>query len=158
MPQGPKEKYTLRPRRPHTGGPVCSAATVGLATGSWWFASGRHEARDATIVTPAPDAARAVRDPSNTMSIDLALTHGTAQFSGTPIDGGWDDVPAQVSAAQAELNEMARDGGTRRKHRHARAVSGAPEGLHTTLVERASAGATISASRPSPGRCLQPTL
>ena len=77
------------------------------------------------------------------MSIDLALTHGTAQFSGTPIDGGWDDVPAQVSAAQAELNEMVRDGGTRRKHRHARAVSGAPEGLHTTLVERASAGATI---------------
>lgn len=93
------------------------------------------------MVTPAHDAVRATWDLYNTMTIDLAVEHGNAEFSGAAIDDGWDDLPAQVSAAQAQLDALAHARGARNEHRHARAVKGALGELLDGLLERANAQA-----------------
>lgn len=64
------------------------------------------------MVIPVNDAVRDVWDLSNKMTIDLAVAHGNAAFSGETIDDGWDALPAQVSAAQAHLDALARAKGT----------------------------------------------
>jgi len=90
------------------------------------------------MVTPVNDAVRAVWDLYNKMTIDLAVAHGNAEFNDVAIDDGWDELPAQVSAAQAQLNDLAHAKGSRGEHRHARAVKGALGELHDALVERAA--------------------
>ena len=93
------------------------------------------------MVTPAHDAVSAVWNLYNSMSIDLAVSHGNAEFSGATVDDGWDALPGQVAAAQAELDKLAHTKGTRNEHRHERAVKGALGELHDALVERAAAQA-----------------
>ncbi len=93
------------------------------------------------MTTPVNDAIRAVWDLYNKMTIDLAVAHGNAEFSGEAIDDGWDELPAQVSAAQTLLSELAHAKGTRNQHRHARAVGGALGELHDALVERGASQA-----------------
>jgi len=91
------------------------------------------------MTTSGKDAVRAVFDLYNSMTSDLAIEHGNAAFSGVAVEDGWDKLPGQVSAAQAQLDALAHSKSSRREHRHARAVSQALGVLHDALVERAAA-------------------
>ena len=91
------------------------------------------------MTTSGEDAVRAVFDLYKAMTSDLAVEHGNAVFRGEAIKDGWDRLPGQVAAAQAQLDALAHSKGSRREHRHARAVSQALGVLHDAVVERAAA-------------------
>lgn len=91
------------------------------------------------MTTLGEDAVRAVFDLYNAMTKDLAIEHGNAVFSGVAVEDGWDGIPGQVSAAQAQLDALAHSKGSRSEHRHARAVSQALGVLYDALVERSAA-------------------
>jgi len=90
------------------------------------------------MTTPAEDTVRAVWDLYNEMTTDLAVEHADAEFKGVDVDDGWDEIPARVSAAQAQLKALAHEKSSRNDHRHARAVRGALGELHSALVERSA--------------------
>jgi hypothetical protein len=90
------------------------------------------------MTTSGKDAVRAVWDLYNTMTTELAVEHGNAEFNGVAIDDGWDELPARVSATQSQLDVLAHHKGSRSEHRHARSVKGALGELHNALVERSA--------------------
>ena len=90
------------------------------------------------MTTSAEDTVRAVWDLYNKMTTDLAVEHANAEFEGVEIDDGWDEIPARVSTAQAQLEALAHEKSSRNEHRHARAVKGALAELHNALVERSA--------------------
>ena len=79
------------------------------------------------------------------MDDDLAVAHGNAEFEGNTIDDGWDELPAKVSSAKAQFDQITDPGGSRKERRaesrHIRAVDEALDELHGALVERADAQA-----------------
>jgi len=90
------------------------------------------------MTTSAEDTARAVWDLYNEMTTDLAVEHANAEFKGVDIDDGWDEIPARVSTAQAQLEALAHEKSSRNEHRHARAVKGDLGELYNALVERSA--------------------
>ena len=88
------------------------------------------------VTTSGEDTVRAVFDLYNAMTTDLAVEHANAEFKGATADDGWDELPARVSAARAQLKVLAHEKSSRGEHRHARAVSQALGELHSALVER----------------------
>ncbi len=66
------------------------------------------------MVTPATRCGAGRLELYNKMSIDLAVAHGNAEFNDVAIDDGWDELPAQVSAAQSQLNDLAHTKGSSR--------------------------------------------
>jgi hypothetical protein len=90
------------------------------------------------MTTTGDDTVRAVWDLYTTMTTDFAAEHAKAEFSGVEVDDGWDDLPALVSAAQAQLDALAHSKSSRGEHRHARAVKSALGELHDALVEQSA--------------------
>lgn len=77
------------------------------------------------------------------MNDDLAAAHGTAQYENRTIDDGWDQIPDQVRAAEAQLGQLKAPSESRKQKRaearHIRAVDEALGEAHSALVERAAA-------------------
>lgn len=91
------------------------------------------------MTTSGEDAVRAVWDLYNAMTPDAASAHANAVFNGSDADDGWDDLGERVSAAQSQLDVLAREKSSRGEHRHARAVSQALGELYKALRERSDA-------------------
>lgn len=94
---------------------------------------------------PSDNPLKEAWDLYKAMDDDLAVAHGNAEFEGNTIDDGWDQLPAKVSSAKAQLNQITDHGGSRKERRaesrHIRAVDEALGELHKALVERADAQA-----------------
>ena len=56
------------------------------------------------------------------MTEEYASAHGHAVFAGTAIDDGWDELPAEISTVNQELNDMWSATRDHSEHRHIRAV------------------------------------
>ena len=95
--------------------------------------------------TPSDNPLQEAFDLYKVMDDDLAVAHGNAEYNGTTIDDGWDQLPAQVSSAKAQLGQITDPGGSRKERRaesrHIRAVDEALGELHGALVDRANAQA-----------------
>jgi len=76
---------------------------------------------------------------SNKMTKDYASAHGRAVYAGTPIADGWDDLPAQISGATQQLDDVWSATGSHSEHRHIRAVEETLGGLHDSVVQVSSA-------------------
>ena len=95
--------------------------------------------------TPSGNPLQEAWDLYKVMDDNLAVAHGNAEFEGNTIDDGWDQLPAQVLSAKAQLGQITDPGGSRKEKRaesrHIRAVDEALGELHGALVERADAQA-----------------
>jgi hypothetical protein len=86
---------------------------------------------------------------SNKMTEDYARAHGKAMYSGAAIDDGWDELPAQISDANQQLDDEWSATRSHSEHRHIRAVEETLGELHDCVVKAASATAnylTVEAS------------
>lgn len=95
------------------------------------------------MTTGADSPLQAAWDLYKTMDDDLAVTHGTAEYENRTVDDGWDQLPARVSSAEAQLGQITDSSGSRKERRaegrHIRAVVEALGEFHDSLVERATA-------------------
>lgn len=76
---------------------------------------------------------------SNKMTNDYGSAHGRAVYAGTDIADGWDDLPAQISGATQQLNDVWSATRSRSEHKHIRAVEETLSELHDSLARVASA-------------------
>ncbi len=84
-------------------------------------------------------------DLYKTMNDDLAVAHGTAEYEDRAVDDGWDELPARISSAEAQIGQLTDPSASRKERRvesrHIRAVDESVGELHDSLVERAAAQA-----------------
>ena len=73
------------------------------------------------------------------MTEEYASAHGQAVFAGTVIDDGWDELPAEISSVNLELNDMWSATRDHSEHRHIRAVEETLGELHDGVGRVASA-------------------
>lgn len=76
---------------------------------------------------------------SNRMTKDYASAHGRAVYAGTDIADGWDDLPAQVSGATRQLDDVWSATRSHSEHRHIRAVEETLGELHDSLTRVSAA-------------------
>jgi hypothetical protein len=75
----------------------------------------------------------------NKMTKDYASAHGKAVYTGTATDDGWDALPAQISAANEQLNDVWSATRSHSEHRHIRSVEETLGELHVSIVRVSSA-------------------
>jgi hypothetical protein len=75
----------------------------------------------------------------NKMTKDYSQAHGQAVYSGVAADDGWDDLSAQISAANQQLNDVWSATKSHSEHRHIRAVEENLGEVHDNTVRVASA-------------------
>ena len=72
------------------------------------------------------------------MTEEYASAHGQAVFAGADIDDGWDELPAEISKVNQELNDLWSATKDHSEHRHIRAVEETLGELHDGIERVAS--------------------
>ena len=75
----------------------------------------------------------------NKMTKDYASAHGKAVYGGAVTDDGWDALPAQISAANQQLNDVWNATRSHSEHRHIRAVEETLGEVHKSIGRVSSA-------------------